>query len=119
MCSAAEARSTGPVHGRKFTPAAIDATQASTRRSMPSLSYSGRIVGIVTRNVTAPEPSRCTTSASSAEPRTIFVGRVPTAARIRSTTGSSMPASVMTPKNRMANTNIAATGAVCWRPATT
>jgi hypothetical protein len=30
-----------------------------------------------------------------------------------------MPASVITPKYRIANRNIAATGAVCWMPATT
>ena len=33
--SAAEARIIGPVHGRKFMPAAMDAAQASMRRSMP------------------------------------------------------------------------------------
>ena len=38
MCSAAEARIIGPVHGKKFTPAASDATQARIRRSIPILS---------------------------------------------------------------------------------
>ena len=69
-----DARSVGPVHGRKLTPAAIDATHASTRWSIRSRSNSGSIAGIVTRNVTAPEPSRCTSSASRADPITIRVG---------------------------------------------
>ena len=60
---AADARSVGPVRGRKFTPAAIEATHARTRRSIPSRSYSGSIAGMVSRNVTAPDPSRCTSSA--------------------------------------------------------
>ena len=58
MPSAAEARTVGPVHGRKFTPAASEAAQASTRRSIPRRSYSGSMAGTVTRNVTAPDPSR-------------------------------------------------------------
>ena len=33
--SAAEARIIGPVQGRKFTPAAMEAAQARMRRSMP------------------------------------------------------------------------------------
>jgi len=49
---------------------------------------------------------------------TMRVGRVPDARRIRSTIGSSMPASVMMPKYRIAKTNIAATDAVCCRPLT-
>ena len=36
MCKAADARSIGPTHGRKLTPAAIDATHARMRRSIPS-----------------------------------------------------------------------------------
>jgi hypothetical protein len=39
------------------------------------------------------------------------VGLVPTAFRIRSMIGSSMPASVMMPKNRIAKTNMPTTGA--------
>ena len=35
---AAEARIIGPVQGRKFTPAAIEAAQARMRRSMPTRS---------------------------------------------------------------------------------
>jgi len=35
ICSEAEARIIGPVHGRKFTPHAIDVTHARMRRSMP------------------------------------------------------------------------------------
>ena len=35
---AAEARSVGPVQGRKLTPAAMEAAQARMRRSMPSSS---------------------------------------------------------------------------------
>ena len=87
ICSAADARSVGPVHGRKFTPAAIEATHARIRLSIRSRSKSGSMAGIVTRNVTAPEPSRCTSSASSAEPTTIRRGRVPTPRRMRSTIG--------------------------------
>jgi len=34
-CSAADTRTIGPVHGRKFTPAANDTAHASIRRSMP------------------------------------------------------------------------------------
>jgi hypothetical protein len=34
MCSDADARIIGPVHGRKLTPAAIETTQARIRRSM-------------------------------------------------------------------------------------
>ena len=36
--SAADARIIGPVQGRKLTPAAIEAAQARTRRSMPTRS---------------------------------------------------------------------------------
>ena len=38
ICKAAEARIVGPVHGRKFTPAAIQTTHARMRRSMPTFS---------------------------------------------------------------------------------
>lgn len=79
-------------------PAAIDTAAASTRRSMPSRSYSGSTAGIVTRKHTAPEPSRWISSASSVVPVTIRVGRVPTARRMRSMIGSSVPASVIVPK---------------------
>ncbi len=100
----------GPVHGRKFTPAAMEAEHARTRASMPSRWYSGSITGMVTRNVTAPEPSRWTSKASeSAVPTTMRGGSLPTAARMRSTIGSSIPASVMTPKYTMAKMNIPAT----------
>jgi hypothetical protein len=37
-CNAVEARLIGPVQGRKFTPAAIEATHARMRRSIPSRS---------------------------------------------------------------------------------
>jgi len=116
MCSAAEARIIGPVQGRKLTPAASEATQARTRLSMPSRVYSGSIAGIVTRKVTAPEPSRWIRSASSAVPGTMREGRLPTTRRMPLMTGSSMPASVTIPKNRMANTNIPATGAILVMP---
>ena len=99
----------GPVHGRKFTPAAMEAAHASTRLSMPSRWYSGSITGMVTRNVTAPEPSRWTSKARSAVPATMRGGLLPTAARMRSTIGSSIPASVMIPKYTMAKMNIPAT----------
>ena len=46
---------------------------------MPSRWYSGSITGMVTRNVTAPEPSRWTSSASSAVPTTMRGGLLPTA----------------------------------------
>ena len=52
--------------------------QASTRRSIRAASYRGSIAGTMTRNVTAPEPSRWTSAASSDVPGTIDVGRVPT-----------------------------------------
>ena len=98
MCNAAEARSIGPVHGRKLTPAAMEVTHARIRLSIRRRSKSGRIAGMVTRNVTAPEPSRCTSSARSAAPITTRLGRQPMPRRMRLTIGSSRPASVMTPK---------------------
>ena len=107
-----------PVHGRKFTPAANEATQARMRLSMPSRVYKGSIAGIVTRNVTAPEPSRWISSASRAVPGTMRLGRLPTTRKMPLMTGSSMPASVTMPKNRMANTNMPATGAILVMPET-
>ena len=98
MWSAAEARSMGPVHGRKLTPAAMEVTHARMRLSIWRRSKSGSIAGMVTRNVTAPEPSRWTSKARSAAPMTTRGGRVPTTRRMRSTMGSSRPASVITPK---------------------
>ena len=70
------------------------------------------------RNVTAPDPSRWTSSASRVVPITMRVGFVPTVFKIRSMIGSSMPASVMMPKNRMAKTNMPTTGARLWMPET-
>ena len=99
----------GPVHGRKFTPAAMEAEHARTRLSMPSRWYSGSITGRVTKNVTAPEPSRWTSRARSAVPATMRAGLLPTAARMPSIIGSSIPASVMIPKYTMAKMNIPAT----------
>ena len=52
-------------------------------------------------------------------PGTIHAGRSPTTRSTRSITGSKRPASDITPKNRIANTNIAATGAMPWMPAVT
>ena len=49
---------------------------------------------------------------------TMRVGFVPTVFRIRSMIGSSMPASVMMPKNRIAKTNMPTTGARLWMPET-
>ena len=79
MRRAADARIMGPVQGRKFTPAAREVTHARMRRSSPSLSYIGSIAGIVTRKVTAPEPSRWISRASNAVPGTMRVGRPPAA----------------------------------------
>ena len=58
MCSAADARSIGPVQGRKLTPAAMEVTHARIRLSIFRRSKSGSIAGMVTRKVTAPDPSR-------------------------------------------------------------
>src|SRR3954466_16043137 len=71
---------------------------------------------MVIRNVIAPEPSRWMSKAKSVVPITIRVGRVPTVARIRSMIGSSMPASLTTPKNRIAKTNMPTTAARLWMP---
>jgi hypothetical protein len=95
---AADARSVGPVQGRKLTPAASEAAQARMRRSMPSWSYSGSMAGMVIRKQTAPEPSRWISNANSAVPITMRVGRTPITRRMRAMIGSSIPASVMTPK---------------------
>ncbi len=91
-------------------------TQARMRLSIFSLIYSGSIAGTVTRKVTAPEPSRWTIAASTAVPRVMRAGWVPTIFRMRLTIGSSMPASVRIPKNRMANSSMPATGAIALMP---
>ena len=114
--SDAEARIIGPVHGRNFTPAASDAAHARIRRSMPRRSYKRQHRGNGDQERHGAGPSRWISSASSVVPITIRVGRVPTVRRMRSMIGSSMPASVTTPKNRMANTNMPTTGARLCRP---
>jgi len=76
------------------------------------------MAGMTTRKQTAPEPSRCTSNANSAVAGTINDGREPASFVIRRNKGSSRPASVITPKNRMAKTNMPATGAISEMPAT-
>jgi hypothetical protein len=49
-----------------LTPAAIDVTHARMRLSICRRSKSGSMAGMVTRKVTAPEPSRWTSKARSA-----------------------------------------------------
>ena len=113
---AAAARMVGPVHGRKLTPAASPVIPASLRRSIPSRSNTGSIVGMVMRKVTAPFPSRCARKASVAVPTMILTGFVPTRRSRPRMIGSNMPASPTTPKNAIAKTNMAAIGATPATP---
>ena len=72
---------------------------------------------MVTRNVTAPEPSRCTSNASKAVPGTIREGLRPMTRSSQAMNGFSIPASVMMPKKRMANTNMPITPEMVSMPA--
>ena len=72
---------------------------------------------MVTRNVTAPEPSRCTSNASSAVPGTIREGLRPMTRSSHLINGFSIPASVMMPKKRIAKTNIPITPEMASMPA--
>lgn len=74
------------------------------------------MAGIAIRKVTAPEPSKCTIMARIAVPIVIFTGLYPTTFRMKLIIGSNMPASLSTPKNIIANTNIATTGAIFLIP---
>ncbi|MDT4850855.1 hypothetical protein FQZ97_850200 [compost metagenome] len=63
-----------------------------------------------------PSPSSEITRASTVVPTTIFSGSPFTARRMRPTMGSNRPASIMTPKYRMANISITPVGAILRIP---
>lgn len=107
----------GPPHGRIFiTPAPSATIVARVVFLIPKASYRGSIAGTVTRNVTAPEPSRCTIIASIAVPIAILIGSLPTIFKILSIIGWKVPASVRIPKNKIAKINIVPVGAIDFTP---
>ena len=71
---------------------------------------------MVTKNVTAPEPSKCTIIAKSAVATVTFAGSLPANFNNRFIIGLNVPASVRIPKNRMAKMNITPVGAIVFRP---
>ena len=109
----------GPPHGSMlFTPADIATRQASIRRSMFSSSKSGSTAGITIKNVLAPEPSRWTSAVIITTPIKSFLGSLPHSFSVTSINGRKTPISFIMPKNRMANINITATGAMVEMPST-
>ena len=95
---AADGRSVGPVHGRKFTPAAIDADagQDPLVHPQPLVERQHRRNGHEKRHGAGAVEvhQQCQERGTDDDAG----GMVPTARRMRSTIGSSMPASVMMPK---------------------
>ncbi|MNV54202.1 hypothetical protein D3C71_1463790 [compost metagenome] len=63
-----------------------------------------------------PSPSRATSSDSNAVPTAIFIGSPLTRLRILRISGSNRPASIIKPKNKIANSRRAAEGATIFKP---
>ncbi len=116
-CSAVAARAVGPPHGVRFiTPPARMVTQVRFNAFMPMRRYSGSIADTVIMYVVEPSPSSEIRNANAAVPTTIFIGSPLTRRRMRRTSGSNSPASIITPKYRIANISITPVGAIFLIP---